>query len=176
MEERKMMNFDNYLTEVRSNCQFVSMRQLRSCKADVLEYTQYHGHDVLILRSYWTYVCIKIDNLYLVADKHCTLTTWQHVNKFIQDTRDISKGTIICYIDNTRLDKVYIKYMFNRILISFKQKDIIPDDAILPCIADFYKTFAIWLYNYFSTLKCDSVMEYYGHDFNLEVVKKWFGL
>ena len=170
-----MLNFDDYLTEVRCNCQYVSVRRLRSCKADMLEYTPYHGYDVTLLRSYYTNVCIKIGNLYLVADKHCTATTWQHVNKFIQDTRTHSKGTIICYMDDMRSDKVYLKYLYNHTTVTFKYNEIA--GLIEPfSLSEMYLKLASALRANLQLLNYGRAMTPSDFDIIWEEVNEWFGL
>lgn len=170
-----MKNFETYLTEVRNGTHSTNIRQLRHCKADILEYPPYYGYSVDVLRSYWTNVCIKRDNLYLVSDKHCTSTTWQHVNKFIQDTRTQSKGAIICYMDDTRTDKVYIKYIYNRKTVTIRKKDIIEfiDTDYLSCL---YYSMARALRKALPLLNYGRTMTPHDYEILKEEITEWFGL
>lgn len=171
-----MREISKYLKEAKKDTLLLSTRRLRHCSALIDDYVTYCDTEISVLWSFGTEICLKYGNLYIVADSYCSKMCWQYVNKFIQDTRSATKAVIICYIDNTRTDRTYIKYMFSTTSISFKRNEIIPEGAILPALADFYKTFAIWLYNYFNTIKLDGEMNRYGHDINGEGVKTWFGL
>lgn len=170
-----MRNFNDYLTEVRENSHSTDIRQLRYCKADILEYPPFHGYDVQVLRSYSTHVCIKLGNLYLVSDKYCTPTTWQHVNKFIQDTRTHSRGAVICYMDDMRSDKVYIKYIYNRETVTFRKKDIInfidTDD-----LSSLYYSMVRALRKGLPLLNYGRSMTPYDYEILREEVTEWFGL
>lgn len=170
-----MRNFDDYLTEVRENSYSTNIRQLRHCKADILEYPPFHRYDVQVLRSYSTYVCIKLGNLYLVSDKYCTPTTWQHVNKFIQDTRTYSRGAVICYMDDMRSDKIYLKYLYNRKTIVFKRRNI-EHYTQTDILEDLYYNFARLLRANLQLLNYDRTMTPYDYEILREEITEWYGL
>lgn len=83
---------------------FSLSKPFRHCKA----FTRIHVSGAVLLYSYQTLVCVKLGNLYLVEDKFCSITTWQHVNKFIRYTVDKSKKYVIIYLNGTRSDKMGI--------------------------------------------------------------------
>ena len=170
-----MRNFDDYLTEVRENRHSTNISRLRYCQAEVLEYPHYHGYDVTVLRSYRTHVCIKIGNLYLVADSLCTPTTWKHVNKFIQDTRTYSRGAVICYMDDTRSDKEYIRYVYNRKIVTFKQKDII-GHIDTDELSSLYYSMARALRSGLPLLNFGRTMTPYDYEILREEITEWYGL
>ena len=170
-----MKNFDNYLTEVRENRHSTNISRLRHCQAEVLEYPHYHDYDVQVLRSYSTYVCIKLGNLYLVTDRYCTPTTWQHVNKFISDTRRHSRGAVICYMDGTRSDKTYIKYVYNRKVVTFEKKDII-DLIDTDELSSLYYSMARALRTGLTLLNWGRTMTPYDYEIVREEITEWYGL
>lgn len=81
---------------------FALSKPFRHCKA----FTRTHVSGAVLLYSYQTLVCVKLGNLYLVEDKYCTATTWQHVHKFIRDTVNKTAKYTIIYLNGTRSDKL----------------------------------------------------------------------